>query len=177
MVCASHIDLLVNALTALKTAVAIVALLDHPSKPLSTVILEQYRPPIGNTCIGTSFPPTRDNILLANPTRPLSELPAGLVDGGESPEYAPLSFSRRECKADVREIRDAALRELIEETGYGGDGEGAGKATVEEVSPLLVRITGVTCYQSTKHAAVPIGVGSWVRDPSKTKVTCRLTSK
>lgn len=39
--------------------------------------------------------------------------------------------------------RDAALRELIEETGYGGDGEGAGKATVEEVSPLLVRISGV----------------------------------
>ncbi|KAI5451772.1 hypothetical protein NCC49_001419 [Naganishia albida] len=85
-------------------AVAIVALLDHPSKPLSTVILEQYRPPIGNTCI---------------------ELPAGLVDGGESPE-------------------DAALRELVEETGYGGDGEGAGKATVEEVSPLLVSDPGLT---------------------------------
>ncbi|KAJ9127438.1 hypothetical protein QFC24_000846 [Naganishia onofrii] len=35
-----------------KTAVAIIALLDHPSKPLSTVILEQYRPPIENTVIG-----------------------------------------------------------------------------------------------------------------------------
>jgi hypothetical protein len=33
------------------------------------------------------------------------------------------------------------LRELIEETGYGGDGEGAGTATVEDVSPLLVRLS------------------------------------
>lgn len=41
-----------SLLIAFPSAVAIVALLDHPSKPLSTVILEQYRPPIGNTCIG-----------------------------------------------------------------------------------------------------------------------------
>ncbi|GHJ86918.1 hypothetical protein NliqN6_3320 [Naganishia liquefaciens] len=85
-------------------AVAIIALLDHPSRPLSTVILEQYRPPIGNTVI---------------------ELPAGLVDEGEKPE-------------------EAALRELQEETGYGGEGEGAGKATVEHVSPLLVSDPGLT---------------------------------
>ncbi|KAJ9096410.1 hypothetical protein QFC21_005232 [Naganishia friedmannii] len=85
-------------------AVAIIALLDHPSKPLSTVILEQYRPPIENTVI---------------------ELPAGLVDEGETPE-------------------EAAVRELIEETGYGGDGEGAGTATVEDVSPILVSDPGMT---------------------------------
>ncbi|KAJ9114310.1 hypothetical protein QFC22_005762 [Naganishia vaughanmartiniae] len=85
-------------------AVAIIALLDHPSKPLSTVILEQYRPPIENTVI---------------------ELPAGLVDEGETPE-------------------EAAVRELIEETGYGGDGEGAGTATVEDISPILVSDPGMT---------------------------------
>lgn len=59
MVCASQIDLLVDALIELSIAVAIVALLDHPSKPLSTVILEQYRPPIGNTCIGKLFRSTK----------------------------------------------------------------------------------------------------------------------
>lgn len=33
-------------------AVAIIALISHPSKPLSTVIIEQYRPPIGKYIIG-----------------------------------------------------------------------------------------------------------------------------
>lgn len=33
-------------------AVAIVALIAHPKKPLSTVIIEQYRPPIEKYIIG-----------------------------------------------------------------------------------------------------------------------------
>ncbi|SCV68740.1 BQ2448_861 [Microbotryum intermedium] len=62
-------------------AVAIAALLKHPSRPLSTVIILQYRPPIDAICV---------------------ELPAGLIDANEGPE---------KC----------ALRELHEETGYGGE--------------------------------------------------------
>ena len=33
-------------------AVHILALLHHPSKPVSTIIIEQYRPPIGSAVIG-----------------------------------------------------------------------------------------------------------------------------
>lgn len=52
-----------------------------------------------------------------------------------------LSLITERGVAELRPLyRDAALRELIEETGYGGDGEGAGTATVEDVSPLLVSI-------------------------------------
>lgn len=65
-------------------AVAIVALLSHPSKPLSIPIILQYRPPIDAICV---------------------ELPAGLIDGDDGPEAS-------------------ALRELAEETGYGGEGRG-----------------------------------------------------
>merc|ERR1712225_148119 len=48
-------------------AVAILALISHPSKPLSTVIVLQFRPPVNNICV---------------------ELPAGLVDADEEPEKA-----------------------------------------------------------------------------------------
>jgi hypothetical protein len=34
-------------------AVHILALLDHPKKPLSTILIEQFRPPVGGTVIGT----------------------------------------------------------------------------------------------------------------------------
>ncbi|KDE05037.1 hypothetical protein MVLG_04580 [Microbotryum lychnidis-dioicae p1A1 Lamole] len=61
-------------------AVAIATLLKHPSRPLSTIIILQYRPPIDAICV---------------------ELPAGLIDANEGPEKS-------------------ALRELHEETGYGG---------------------------------------------------------
>jgi ADP-ribose pyrophosphatase len=35
-------------------AVHILALLHHPSKPVSTIIIEQYRPPIEKTVVGAS---------------------------------------------------------------------------------------------------------------------------
>lgn len=67
--------------TAGVDAVAIAAILKHPSRPVSIPIILQYRPPIGAVCV---------------------ELPAGLVDASESAETA-------------------AMRELWEETGYGGE--------------------------------------------------------
>ncbi|CDR39286.1 RHTO0S04e03554g2_1 [Rhodotorula toruloides] len=78
-------------------AVAIAALLRHPSKPVSLPIILQYRPPIRNICV---------------------ELPAGLIDKGESPEKS-------------------AIRELYEETGYGGK-EFEGRIEVLEVGSTIV---------------------------------------
>jgi len=65
-------------------AVAVLALIRSKTNafPLSTVIIEQYRPPIGKFII---------------------ELPAGLIDDGETPEQA-------------------GIRELREETGYEAEG-------------------------------------------------------
>jgi len=67
-------------------AVAVLALIRSKTNafPLSTVIIEQYRPPIGKYII---------------------ELPAGLIDDGETPE-------------------EAAIRELREETGYKAEVKG-----------------------------------------------------
>lgn len=45
-------------------AVHILALLHHPKRPVSTILIEQFRPPIGRKVI---------------------ELPAGLIDNGEKP--------------------------------------------------------------------------------------------
>jgi len=80
-------------------AVAVLALIRSKTNafPLSTVIIEQYRPPIDKFII---------------------ELPAGLVDGGETAEQA-------------------AIRELEEETGYKADG-------VLQSSPLIVSDPGMT---------------------------------
>ena len=70
----------------------IVAILNKPSGP-ELVLQKQFRPPIGKVCI---------------------EVPAGLIDEGESPE---------EC----------AVRELKEETGYAGEVVRDGT----EISPLM----------------------------------------
>jgi ADP-ribose pyrophosphatase len=72
--------------------VGIVAILDKSSGP-ELVLQKQFRPPIGKVCI---------------------EVPAGLIDEGETPE---------EC----------ALRELREETGYVGEVVTDGMG----VSPLM----------------------------------------
>ncbi|KAJ3357186.1 hypothetical protein GGF32_001173 [Allomyces javanicus] len=64
-----------------RSAVAILALLKGGSKPTETVLTLQYRPPVDKLCV---------------------ELPAGLIDKGETAE-------------------EAAVRELKEETGYHGN--------------------------------------------------------
>ncbi|KAJ3794470.1 NUDIX hydrolase domain-like protein [Lentinula aff. detonsa] len=83
-------------------AVAILAILKSRTNsfPPSTVVVEQYRPPIDRFIVGTL------------------ELPAGLIDEGETPEQA-------------------AIRELEEETGYKAD-------SVIESSPVLVSDPGMT---------------------------------
>ncbi|KIY67693.1 hypothetical protein CYLTODRAFT_422278 [Cylindrobasidium torrendii FP15055 ss-10] len=80
-------------------AVAMLAMIKSKTNafPLSTVIIEQYRPPIDAFVV---------------------ELPAGLIDEGESAE-------------------DAALRELVEETGFKAE-------RIIESSPVIVSDPGMT---------------------------------
>jgi ADP-ribose pyrophosphatase len=68
------------ALHAITSAVAILAKLRGKDTEEEIVLVKQYRPPLERVCI---------------------ELPAGLIDAGETPE-------------------ESALRELHEETGYVG---------------------------------------------------------
>jgi ADP-ribose pyrophosphatase len=56
-------------------AVAIAPILRHPSKPPSTLIILQYRPPVEATCV---------------------EFPAGLIDAGETPEQAAIRELKEE---------------------------------------------------------------------------------
>jgi len=79
--------------------VAVVAILRSKTNafPVSTVVIEQYRPPIGSFII---------------------ELPAGLIDEGETAEQA-------------------AIRELHEETGYKAQ-------SILHVSPVIVSDPGIT---------------------------------
>ena len=70
----------------------------------STVLIEQFRPPVGKFVV---------------------ELPAGLVDKDEEPQ-------------------ETAIRELHEETGFGVEVDGFGKAVVEKVSEVMVTDPGMT---------------------------------
>ncbi|RKF58326.1 putative Nudix hydrolase P35G2.12 [Golovinomyces cichoracearum] len=81
-------------------AVGIVAIIDLPSGP-EIVLQRQYRPPVNAVCI---------------------EIPAGLVDEGETPEQA-------------------AVRELKEETGYVG----------EASMPTSIMLNGTNSYSSWSH--------------------------
>ncbi|KAJ7734933.1 NUDIX hydrolase domain-like protein [Mycena maculata] len=80
-------------------AVAVLAIIRSKTNafPLSTIIIEQYRPPIDKFII---------------------EMPAGLIDEGETPEQA-------------------AIRELEEETGFKASG-------VVEATPVVVSDPGMT---------------------------------
>jgi ADP-ribose pyrophosphatase len=62
-------------------AVAIAPILLHPSKPPSTLIILQYRPPVQATCV---------------------EFPAGLIDGDETPESAALRELKEETGYEGR---------------------------------------------------------------------------
>ena len=56
-------------------AVAIAPILRHPSKPPSTLVILQYRPPVEAVCV---------------------EFPAGLIDEGETPEQAAVRELKEE---------------------------------------------------------------------------------
>ncbi|KAL9106562.1 MAG: hypothetical protein Q9227_008408 [Pyrenula ochraceoflavens] len=56
-------------------AVAIAPIIRHPSRPASTIVILQYRPPVGATCV---------------------EFPAGLIDEGETPAEAAVRELREE---------------------------------------------------------------------------------
>jgi ADP-ribose pyrophosphatase len=56
-------------------AVAIAPILRHPSRPLETMVILQYRPPVDAFCV---------------------EFPAGLIDEGETPEQAAIRELKEE---------------------------------------------------------------------------------
>ncbi|KZT66842.1 hypothetical protein DAEQUDRAFT_674376 [Daedalea quercina L-15889] len=100
-------------------AVAILAILRSESNAFqpSTVIIEQYRPPVDKYVIGKPIHLTIKTV--SSLTFYDVELPAaGLIDGGETPEQA-------------------AIRELEEETGFKA-------AKVLDSSPLQVSDPGMT---------------------------------
>ncbi|KAK4502661.1 hypothetical protein PRZ48_006087 [Zasmidium cellare] len=67
-------------------AVAIAPILRHPSKPISTMLVLQYRPPVEAVCV---------------------EFPAGLIDAGETPEQAAVRELREET-GYVGTVRDVS---------------------------------------------------------------------
>ncbi|CAI6339234.1 unnamed protein product [Periconia digitata] len=99
-------------------AVAISTIIRHPSRPASTIVILQYRPPVDAVCV---------------------EFPAGLVDESEKPG-------------------DAALRELMEETGY--------KGRLKFVSPTIVSDPGMSTA-NMQLATVEVELGEDEKEPEQ----------
>jgi hypothetical protein len=72
----------------------------------------------------------------------------------------PISSYRIKTLFDTSEtldtIRTAALRELYEETGYGGGDKGGGKATVRTVTPILVSPTSIIVPAIYDFSCLPV---------------------
>ncbi|KAK3215439.1 hypothetical protein GRF29_19g3276939 [Pseudopithomyces chartarum] len=64
-------------------AVAIAALITHPSRAPSTIVILQYRPPVDAVCV---------------------EFPAGLVDEGETPEQAAIRELKEETGYEGKDV-------------------------------------------------------------------------
>jgi len=85
--------------------VAIIAIIQRPSKEPHILLVSQFRPPVGACVV---------------------ELPAGLIDAGES---------------DQSGAQRAALRELAEETGYGAQ---SGQVSVRQTSAVMYNDPGMS---------------------------------
>ena len=67
-------------------------ILKHPSKPVSTMIIVQYRPPVEAFCV---------------------EFPAGLIDEGESPEQTAVRELREETGYSGKVCSDCPFCYLV----------------------------------------------------------------
>ncbi|OQO02334.1 hypothetical protein B0A48_11888 [Cryoendolithus antarcticus] len=97
-------------------AVAIAPILHHPSKPVSTMIILQYRPPVEAFCV---------------------EFPAGLIDEGETPEEAAV----RELKEETGyEGKVSGISPVLSSQ----PGMAATNMKVVDCSPTIVSDPGLT---------------------------------
>lgn len=95
---------------------AIAPILRHPSKPPSTLIILQYRPPVEAVCV---------------------EFPAGLIDEGETPEQAAVRELKEETGYEGKVCHMS--RELSKQPGMTN-----AVLQVLDCSPTIVSDPGLT---------------------------------